>query len=519
MHSEFRGPSSQPRRVSERRLVSESSTRDTSLALALRDIDKRYGTTQALASASLFVRAGTVHALLGENGAGKSTLMRIAYGMERPDAGTLAVHGATVRLATPADAIARGIGMVHQHFTLVPVMTVAENVALGGRGSLDLPGTVARLRELAERTGFALDPATRVESLSIAAQQRVEIAKALVRDARLLVLDEPTAVLTPLESEQLLRWLRDYADAGHAVVLITHKLSEALSVADDVTVLRRGRTVLEIPGRNATIASLTAAMIGTASEEGRAEPRVAKAGRGTSAALHGPVFRAEHVTLADARGIVRVRDASFVVDPGEIVGIAGIEGSGQRELLRALAGRLPVASGTLSRPPVVGFVPEDRHRDAVLLDRSLIDNVALRGAGARHGVIDWKAFESRTTSLMHAFDVRAPHARVSLRTLSGGNQQKLVLARELAHDGATRAHAIVVENPTRGLDVRATSDVHARLREVRNDGAAVVMYSSDIDEVLLLADRVLVVSAGQLHAAPKERGAVGRLMLGIYGDS
>jgi len=499
--------------------VSELSTLDASFALALRDIDKRYGTTQALASASLQVRPGTVHALLGENGAGKSTLMRIAYGMERPDAGTLTVRGATVRFATPAEAIARGIGMVHQHFTLVPVMTVAENVALGGRGRLDLPKTMARLHELTERTGFELDPEAKVESLSIAAQQRVEIAKALVRDAHLLVLDEPTAVLPPSESERLLRWLRDYADAGHAVVLITHKLREALSVADDVTVLRRGRTVLEVPGSAATIASLTAAMIGTAiDDESATAPRAAEARRGAPAASRGPVFRAERITLVDTRGIVRLRDASFIVEPGEIVGIAGIEGGGQRELLRALAGRMAVASGTLSRPPIVGFVPEDRHNDAVLLDRSLVENVALRGAGARRGFIDWQAFASRTTSLMHAFDVRAPGARAPMRTLSGGNQQKLVLARELARDGAMETQAIVVENPTRGLDVRATSDVHARLREARGAGAAVVVYSSDIDEVLLLADRVLVVCAGQLRAAPMEREAVGRLMLGLHGD-
>jgi len=214
-----------------------------------------------------------------------------------------------------------------------------------------------------------------------------------------------------------------------------------------------------------------------------------------------------------------VRDATFAIDPGEIVGIAGIEGSGQYELLRALAGRLPIASGTLSRPANVGFVPEDRHRDAALLDRSLVENVALRGAGARRGLIEWKAFESRTASLTRAFDVRAAGLHLPMRTLSGGNQQKLVLARELADDGGMDTRAIVVENPTRGLDVRAASDVHIRLRQVRDAGAAVVLYSSDIDEVLLLADRVLVIFAGLIREAPMDREAVGRLMLGIHADN
>ena len=498
--------------------MSEPSTRDQPFALALRNIDKRYGTTQALASASLDVRPGTVHALLGENGAGKTTLMRIAYGMEHPDAGTLMVHGSRVQFGSPADAIAHGIGMVHQHFTLVPVMTVVENVALGGRGKLDLPTVAAKLRELTEQTGFALDADVSVESLSVGAQQRVEIAKALVRDARLLVLDEPTAVLPPFESEQLLRWLRRYADRGGTVVLITHKLREALSVADDVTVLRRGRTVLAVPGPDATVASLMTAMIGSASDgDGAIRRPVAVERPVTLAVSREPAFRAEHLTLADAQGVVRVRDATFVIGRGEIVGVAGVEGAGQRELLRALAGRLPVVSGMLSRPSMVGFVPEDRHRDAVLLERSLVENVALRGAGARRGFVDWRAFESRTASLARTFDVRAPSTRAPMRILSGGNQQKLVLARELSDERPVDAPAIVVENPTRGLDVRAASEVQDRLRLVRDTGAAVVLYSSDIDEVLLLSDRVLVAYCGSILEAPVDREAIGRLMLGIQG--
>jgi simple sugar transport system ATP-binding protein len=485
-------------------------------ALALQGIDKRFGATRALISASLRVRPGTVHALLGENGAGKSTLMRIAYGMERPDAGTIQVRGVTVRLNRPADAIALGIGMVHQHFTLVPVMTVSENVALGGHGMLDAQRTRDRLRELSERTGFALDPHVRVELLSVAAQQRVEIAKALMRDARLLVLDEPTAVLPPSESAALLRWLRSFADEGNAVVLITHKLGEALSVADDVTVLRRGRTVLVVPATNVSAERLTHAMIGTVDVD--TLDIHSPNDRLQEQAPARPVFRADRVTLVDATGAVRVRNASFVIGAGEIVGIAGIEGAGQRELLRALAGRLPVTSGVLERPDEVGFVPEDRHRDAVLLDRPLVENVALRGAGVRRGVIDWSGLGARTESLMRTFDVRAAGARALMRTVSGGNQQKLVLARELVADAGTGPRAIVLENPTRGLDVRAAGEIHDRLRRERDAGAAVAMYSSDIDEILQLATRVLVVYAGTVRDAVADREAVGRLMLGAEAD-
>ena len=494
--------------------MTESSKSEEQSALALEGIDKRFGTTRALVSASLHVRTGTVHALLGENGAGKSTLMRLAYGMERPDAGTILVHGATVRLDSPASAIARGVGMVHQHFTLVPVMTVAENVALGGHGMLDLQQTISGLRELSERTGFALDPEARVEQLSVSAQQRVEIAKALMRRARLLVLDEPTAVLPPSESAVLLRWLRSFADQGNSVVLITHKLGEALSISDDVTVLRHGRTVLAASAANTTAESLTRAMLGSAA----GDERVGGPPERRLGAQDPPIIRADRITLVDATGVVRIRSASFVVGAGEIVGIAGVEGSGQRELLRAVAGRLPLASGRLERPSRVGFVPEDRHRDAVLLDRSLVENVALRGAGTRRGLIEWGAVGTYTESLMRAFDVRASGPLAPMRTVSGGNQQKLVLAREIALEDAELARAIVVENPTRGLDVRAAAQIHDRLRAARDAGAAVVLYSSDIDEVLLLANRVLVLYAGTVREAPIDRDSVGRLMLGAEED-
>ncbi len=484
-------------------------------ALTLTHVVKRFGSITALDDASFELRPGTVHALLGENGAGKTTLMHIAFGLVRPDSGGILIRGRAARFRWPADAIAAGIGMVHQHFTLVPAMTVAENLALGGHGVLRPADAIARVRDVAALTGFVLDPDALVEKLPIGAQQRVEIAKALVRRATVLVLDEPTAVLAPAEADDLLRWLRVYTAAGNSAVLITHKLREALAVADDVTVLRRGRVVHTALASAVPSSSLTTAMIGGELDPaGRESPVIAPP------ATSPTVFCAEGLVLADGSGMVRLRDATFSVRGGEIVGIVGVEGAGHRELLRALAGRLDATRGLLERPPVVGFVPEDRHHDAVLLDRSLSENVALRGAGRRKGLMRWNTVRAHTASLMRAFDVRGPDAGATMRALSGGNQQKLVLARELddAFDGRPSRGdgplALVVENPTRGLDVRATADVHARLYAARNRGAAVVVYSSDLDEVLALASRVFVAYAGTLRGVPLERDAVGRAMLG-----
>ncbi len=518
-----------------------TSDRSRPSVLVMRGIVKRFGEVAALDDVDLTVRAGTVHALLGENGAGKTTLMRIAFGMIKPDAGTMAIDGTVRRFRSVAESIAAGIGMVHQHYTLVPAMTVADNVALGLRARYDVRAVSDRIRAIGADTGLTLDPAAIVGDLSVEAQQRLEIVKALARDARLLILDEPTAVLAPLAAAEVLQWLRTFASGHRSVVLITHKLREAMGIADDVTVLRRGRVVLAVRAEATTESALADAMLGTedsrdrsaahailgtaapggqsatvataaqASDAGRSDDRSGDGDPLVIARGEAPVIAASGVTIRDQRSVVKLVDVSFAIHGGEIVGIAAVEGQGQHELLRAMAGRMPVASGKLTTPAATGFVPEDRQRDALVLDFPLYENVALNGAGARSGRVRWRRMREHTQQLLTAFDVRARDGGVRAVTLSGGNQQKLVLARELA-DGPP---ALVAENPTRGLDIHAMAAVHARLFEARARGCAVVFYASDVDEVLALADRVLVVADHTVREVRRDRDAVGRAMLGL----
>ena len=471
-------------------------------ALALERITKQFDGVTALNEASFVVRPGTVHALLGENGAGKTTLMHIAFGLQSRDAGTVCVHGSNVRIASPNDAIALGIGMVHQHFTLVPAMTVAENLALGGRGRFDLASTGDRVRALAQQTGLTLNPDARVSDLSVASQQRLELLKALAREARILIFDEPTAVLAPSEAEDFLRRIRHLADRGCAVVLITHKLREALGVADDITVLRRGETVLTRPRANVDEETLVEAMIGQRSVQTptHRRPRTPRPS----------IISARDVSVVDANGTIRVRHASFDVHGGEIVGVAAVEGSGHRELLRAVARRTPVSTGVLELPYAVGFVPDDRHRDGLVLGMSLTENYMLRGAGARRGTVRWADAARATSEIVRQFDVRAPSSNATAAMLSGGNQQKFILGRELEGPPS----AVVIENPTRGLDIRATAFVHNRLLQARADGVAMMVYSGDLDEVLALADRVFVVYNGTVREVRVSGDAIGRAMLG-----
>jgi ABC-type uncharacterized transport system ATPase subunit len=489
--------------------------------LQLRDISKRFGSVAALDHAHLNVDHGTVHALLGENGAGKTTLMRIAYGMIRPDSGTIVIDGVEQKFGSPADALAAGIGMVQQHYALVDRMTVAENVALVGTAARDwrysADQAARTVRQLGQEVGLEIDPSARVSDLSIAGQQRVEIFKALARSARILILDEPTAVLAPTEAAQLLAWLRRVADAGRTVVLITHKLRDALGVADNVTVLRQGRTVATMPARSATEESLAVAMLGSAPSARSAPPVATKPIRSSASA---PVVRVDGVDIVDSRGVLRVHDATFVVHAGEIVGIAAVEGEGQVPLLQAIAGRRRVAAGRLEAPTDIGFVPEDRLRDALIEEFPLYENVYLRGAGRARGRVQWAAQRKATATLLERFDIRAAGPNVSARTLSGGNQQRLVLGRELggaAGAAGTAASSIIALNPTRGLDIQATAAIHDRLLAARDTGAAIVLYSSDLDEVLELADRVLVLAQRTVQEIPPpfDRDLVGRAMLGL----
>ncbi len=470
--------------------------------LELRGISRRFGPVVALDDASLRVRAGTVHALLGENGAGKSTLMKVAFGLVAPDAGQVMLDGVAHRWRDASDAIAGGIGMVHQHFTLVPAMTAAENVSLGGRGGWRRDAAAARVRALATETGLAVEPEALVRDLPVGAQQRVEILKAVARDVRVLILDEPTAVLAPPEVEGLLAWMRRFvADDRRAIVLITHKLREALSIADDVTVLRGGRVAWSGAASDATEPQLVGAMLGEAGEI----LRPAREGRHAGEV----VLQLRRAGVRDARGRQVLAAAQGEVRAGEVVGIAAVEGSGQAALLRLLAGRLAPDEGEVIIPSDVAFIPEDRHRDAAVLDFSLTENVALRGLGTATS-IDWSAMTRLAEEVRTRFDVRATGAADRFGALSGGNQQKFVLGRELD----PRPPAIVAENPTRGLDVRATAAVLTQLRAAAAAGVAVVVYSTDLDEVLAVADRVWVVHAGEVREVAGDRAAIGRAMVG-----
>jgi ABC-type uncharacterized transport system ATPase subunit len=473
-------------------------------SLSLEGITKRFGATLAVDNASIHVRGGSLHALLGENGAGKTTLMRLAFGMTQPDAGAITLNGLPYRWRSSAEAIAAGIGMVHQHFLLVPAMTVAENVALGARGlftGFSPREATDRVHRIGTETGLVLNPEARAEDLPVSAQQRLEIVKALARNVQLLILDEPTAVLTPRESRELYMWLRGFVTRGGTVVLITHKVREALAIADDVTVLRRGRRVLSAAATTLDETAVVEAMLGCS---------IDPAPMPTKAIVGSIVLRITDVAVDDNQGVRRLREATLAIAAGAIVGVAGVEGAGQRELLRVLAGRIKPTDGQISIPDRVGFVPEDRHRDALIPEMSLVENVALKDASVRTGMMSWTSIRSQTAALVQVHDVRTSDITAPVASLSGGNQQKFVLAREL--DGAPQA--LIAENPTRGLDVRATAQVLLQLRQARAQGVAIVVYSSDLDEILALADRMVVCFDGRVIPTPVDVDAVGRAMIG-----
>ncbi|NUO64617.1 MAG: ATP-binding cassette domain-containing protein [Gemmatimonadaceae bacterium] len=474
--------------------------------LALEGIEKRFGETLALDGVSLHVRPGTIHALLGENGAGKTTLMRVAYGLTAADAGRMRWGGVPRRFVSPRDALAAGVGMVQQHFSLVPALTVAENIALGGRGLHHRRRAEERVRRLAESTGLAIDERAIVGTLPVSAQQRVEILKALARDVKLLILDEPTATLAPADASALLAWARRFATGDRAVVLITHKLRDALAIADEATVLRRGRNVVTVPAAQSSESDLATAMLGERAGRIELEDRAAGASVGA-----GPsIARLEDVSSVPRSGAARLSRATLEVRAGEILGVAAVEGNGERELMRILAGREHPARGRVVLPARIGYVPQDRHSDAIADELTVAENVALAGAGARRGWIDWPVVGRRASELMARYDVRGDGPSAKASSLSGGNQQRLVLAREL--DDAPEL--VVADQPTRGLDLRATAEVHARLRAARAAGSAVVVHSTDLDEVVALADRVVVVASGALREVRRDPDAIGRAMLG-----
>jgi simple sugar transport system ATP-binding protein len=480
-------------------------------ALELRGIHRKFGSVHALRGADFTLLAGEVHALLGENGAGKTTLMLIAAGLVHPDAGMVSVDGVEHRNLSPRAARRLGIGMVHQHFTSVPAFTVAENVALSAGWPVGPTELRRRVRETAERAGLPLDPDARVEGLSVALRQRLEIVKALAGDARILLLDEPTAVLAPGEVEDLLRVIRRFTAEGGSAVLITHKLDEALAAADRVTVLRRGQVVLtgSIPETNA--AALASAMIGEGESEESATPAApaAREGKGT-------LVRLEGMDVAREGGLgIALRGASLSAEPGEIVGIAAVEGNGQRELLRAIAGRVHPLRGLRRVAEPIAFIPEDRTTEGLIPEMTLTENVVLGSSEAepwlRGRTVEWRVAEACTAALLEELAVSAPGPWVPAASLSGGNQQRVVVGRELSR----RPSVVVAENPTRGLDIRATATIHARLRRAAAEGAAVVFHSSDLDEVIALATRIIVARRGMLVEAPPgaTREELGALML------
>lgn len=472
----------------------------TPFAVELRGVEKRFDTVQALDGVDLAVRAGTVHALLGENGAGKSTLMRVVYGLIAPDAGVVRIAG-SVAPASVRDAMRLGVGMVHQHLSLVPTLTAEENLVLGGRGRLDPRLAARRLQEVSDASGLRVPHHLPVHELTIVEQQRLEILKALARGARVLILDEPTAMLAPSEVRDLLAWLRRFADGGGTVVLVTHKLREALAVADDVTVLRRGRVVHRGAVSASSEHTLARAIFPEVLERSPVSA-IAEAGR--------VVVRALSVDIRNSRGGSGISDASFELRAGEIVGVAAVEGSGHRELLRALTGLLAPARGALQLPDAIAIIPADRTREALIPEFTLTENLALRGAGARSGLMSWPALRVRAMALVERFSIMASSVEAASSTLSGGNQQRFVVGRELE----SAIDLVVADSPTSGLDIRATSFVRDQLRAAAAQGAVVVVHSGDLDELLSLASRILVVFNGTVREVAGNRDAVGNAMLG-----
>lgn len=474
--------------------------------LEMRNIVKHFPGTIASDQVTLTVNEGEIHALLGENGAGKTTLMNILYGLCRADSGEIFFKGQRVKINSPEDAIALGIGMVHQHFMLVPALTVAENIILGTRVNrelfLDLTRTEKQIKELSNRYGLKVDPGSRVWQLSVGEQQRVEILKALYRRAELLILDEPTAVLTPQETEDLFNILRSFVAEGRTVIIISHKLKEIMSISQRVTVLRRGRVVGTVNTATTSAQELARLMVG---KELSRFP--------TREPFNGPqeeILRVENLEVTGDRGLPVVKGISFKIMAREVLGIAGVEGNGQAEMVEAISGIRRIKHGRffLKGREVTGFhagrlvaagmahIPQDRRGRGLVMEMSIAENLIFRNLKkyCQHGFLDYPRIYQYAAEMINRFEIKTPGIKANVRLLSGGNQQKVVLAREL--DG--QPPLILAAHPTRGLDIGATDFVHQQILAARKAGSAVLLVSADLDEIFALSDRIGVIYEGHL---------------------
>ncbi|MFF8970705.1 ABC transporter ATP-binding protein [Streptomyces sp. NPDC014995] len=506
-------------------------TAQSTVAVELAGITKRFPGVVANHDIHLTVRKGTVHALVGENGAGKSTLMKILYGMQKPDEGTIAVDGEQVSFSSPADAITRGIGMVHQHFMLADNLTVLENVVLGSEKLYGIGGGARRkIKEISDRYGLGVRPDALVEDLGVADRQRVEILKVLFRGAKTLILDEPTAVLVPQEVDALFANLRELKSEGLSVIFISHKLGEVLSVADEITVIRRGTTVGTAVPSETTPRQLAEMMVGselptpetaesTVTDQPVIEVRnlTVYASGGASLGIEAePAVGGVTGGLSEAGGEVKkvLDDVTFTIHAGEVMGIAGVEGNGQTELIDALIGTKHADSGTIAflgeditpwptrrrRESGVGYIPEDRHRQGLLLEAPLWENRILghvtEAPNAKGFWLNPKGAQADTRRIVEEFDVRTPGIDVTAASLSGGNQQKLIVGREMSHN----PKFLIAAHPTRGVDVGAQAQIWDRIREARREGLAVLLISADLDELIGLSDTLRVIYDGRLVA-------------------
>ncbi|MFI6939490.1 ABC transporter ATP-binding protein [Streptomyces sp. NPDC050418] len=475
-------------------------------AVELAGITKRFPGVVANHDIHFSVRKGTVHALVGENGAGKSTLMKILYGMQKPDEGTIAINGEKVTLSTPADAISRGIGMVHQHFMLADQLTVLENVVLGSEKLHGIGGQARKkIKEISEAYGLGVKPDAMVEDLGVADRQRVEILKVLYRGARTLILDEPTAVLVPQEVDALFDNLRELKAEGLSVIFISHKLGEVLAVADDITVIRRGTTVGTAIPSETTPRQLAELMVGSALPT----PETSE-----STVTDRAMIQVEGLRLEGEGGRALLDDISFTIHEGEVLGIAGVEGNGQTELIDALIGLKGADSGVITmagkditavptrkrREDGIGYIPEDRHRHGLLLESPLWENRILghvtEKPNAKGPWLDIKAAQADTKRIVQEYDVRTPGIDVTAASLSGGNQQKLIVGREMSH----KPRFLIAAHPTRGVDVGAQAQIWDQIREARREGLAVLLISADLDELIGLSDTLRVIYRGKLVA-------------------